>query len=747
MSLPAVVPPDNLLGNYRIVSRLGTGGMGTVYKAYDLKLHRDVALKFLFSEQAFRPEDRERVLREARAASALDHENIAAIHAVEETPDGQLFIVMGFYQGENLALRMARAPLSQAQVIDVVRQVTKGLAYAHAHNVIHRDIKPSNVILCDDGIAKIVDFGLARVVSEDATRSLGIGGTLPYMSPEQVSGKMADARSDIWALGVLLYELLTRRQPFSGDNPAATVSAILHATPPDMGGVPPQLQLVVYQALSKQPKNRFQSCTELLRDLDDLENRESFAARTVSDHELDRWLRLAGESQPKRFGAIAKWIVVLLIVLFNLTVFGPLRSRLWRGANPQGNSAMKAPHVAYQSYEKAMGLLKNYYRPGAISSATGELENAIRADPTFALAYAGLGEAYYDRYRIEQNPEFLPIAESNSSKAIELNDQLADVYVTLGRVHDGRGNQTLALAEVQRALELDPNNSEAFLALADIYSKLDRAKDAEQAYDKAIALNPDGWDGYYRRAVFFLGQQRYEDAINQFRRVLEIVPDHAYARTNMAVGLKELNRVQEAEAELKKALEYNKVYSIYGNLANLYFEQRRFSEAAEMGAKALELNQTNYMLWINQGVYYEWLGQLEKADEAYGHALTQLEKLVQVKPKDATIHADLALQYAKKKLNNKALSHLRTALALQPRDPNAPKDPRVLAIVGDVYSNLGDRAQALTYTRESIKHGRTMQDLGLDPDLRELLSDAKVRHDLEQLAMRQSANASGNQQH
>jgi tetratricopeptide (TPR) repeat protein len=717
MALPALVPPDDLLGNYRIVSKLASGGMGVVYKAYDVKLQRTVALKFLSGDSGLRAEDRERVLREARAASALDHENIATIHAVEEWHDGQTFIVMGYYEGENLAARMSRAPLTIDQAIDITQQIARGLAHAHLHNIIHRDIKPSNVILCTDGTAKIVDFGLARMASEDATQSIGVSGTLPYMSPEQVSGKQVDHRTDIWSLGVVMYELLVQRHPFQGDSPAATVSAISKALPPPMREeVPIPLQMIIYRMLSKDPADRYQGCLELIHDLDAC-RRDTDATAPVGEYDLKSRIRKAGPIDSQRF-VVARRLAAVALIALAVVFMGPPVANMLRGATTP---------AAYESYEKGTELLDHFYRPEAINLAMVELNKSLAADPKYALAYVAMAKAYFYQYRLTQASELLEQAELYSKKAFDSNDKLSSVHVILGRILISQGKTALAQSELDKAKELDPKSAEASLALGDLYGVLGRPRDAEDAYQQGIELDPDSWDGYYRSGNFLISQHRYEDALAKYREVLAIVPDHAYARTNMAVALKELHRPQEAEAELKKALEYNKVYSAYGNLANIYYEQKRFAEAAEAGAQALALNQSNFMVWNNQGIYYEWLGQGNKAEEAYNHALALLEQQVKVNPNDATVHAYLALRLLKQGHDSaKAMSHLRTALALQPKNSSEPKDGRVLQIAGEIHYVLGDKAKALNYVLESMRYGRELKDFDLDPDMRGIMGDPKV---------------------
>ena len=198
------------ISHYRITHKLGAGGMGVVYKAVDLKLERTVALKFLPHEVAVSEEDKEHLMREARAASALDHPNIGVIHGLDESEDHQLFIVMAYYEGETLSQKLGRGILSVRASLDLAIQVARGLSAAHARNIVHRDIKPSNIIITQNDVAKIVDFGLARVVATaSATQSVSTTGTLPYMAPEQILNETVDCRSDLWALGVIIVQMIT----------------------------------------------------------------------------------------------------------------------------------------------------------------------------------------------------------------------------------------------------------------------------------------------------------------------------------------------------------------------------------------------------------------------------------------------------------------------------------------------------------------------------------------------------------
>jgi serine/threonine protein kinase/tetratricopeptide (TPR) repeat protein len=260
---------DVIARNYEILGQAGAGGMGVVYRARDLKLQRIVALKFLPSEVNASEKQKQRSLKEARIASSLDHPNIGSIYGIEETADGRTFIVMAFYEGPSLAARIHHSgPMAIPEVVDIAMQMTRGLSDAHSHNIVHRDIKPSNVMLTATGMVKIVDFGLASASEQTASLTHGVAGTLGYMAPEQALNKGIDQRVDVWALGVVLAEMLTGRNPFERDSMPSTLVAILNEPPAHLEGVPSELQRIVYRALSKAPLKRYQSCSEVLNDLE-----------------------------------------------------------------------------------------------------------------------------------------------------------------------------------------------------------------------------------------------------------------------------------------------------------------------------------------------------------------------------------------------------------------------------------------------------------------------------------------------
>lgn len=261
-----------VISHYRIVEKLGSGGMGVVYKAEDLKLDRQVALKFLPPYFAGNNEDLGRFIREAKTASSLQHDNICAIYEIDESADGHTFISMAYYEGETLQNLMRKADLSLDAVTDIVIQIAQGLAFAHENQIVHRDIKPANILISDKRIAKILDFGLAKSGQQTGyTKTKSTLGTAAYMSPEQASGELVDYRTDVWSLGIVLYQMLTGRLPFRGDYDQAMIYSIVNEMPNPVVSehldIPSELEWIVERCLEKDKEYRYQNMTDLLADL------------------------------------------------------------------------------------------------------------------------------------------------------------------------------------------------------------------------------------------------------------------------------------------------------------------------------------------------------------------------------------------------------------------------------------------------------------------------------------------------
>jgi serine/threonine protein kinase len=290
------------ISHYRIIERLGGGGMGIVYKAEDTKLGRTVALKFLPPELTRDPEAKERFIQEARSASALDHDNICTIYDFGDSDDGQLFIAMAFYDGETLKHKLKNGPLPVDLAIDIAVKIASGLQKAHQHGIIHRDIKPANIILTSDGRVKILDFGLAKLVGQTKlTRIDSTIGTVAYMSPEQSKGEKVDHRTDVWSLGVVLYEMLTGEVPFKGEYDQAIVYSILNEDPILISADDVrlgQINGILEKALCKNPEFRYQNASDLITDL----------GNKVSDADHHERIQRGNRKQ-------TKWFVLTVLVL------------------------------------------------------------------------------------------------------------------------------------------------------------------------------------------------------------------------------------------------------------------------------------------------------------------------------------------------------------------------------------------------------------------------------------------------
>jgi serine/threonine-protein kinase len=615
---------------------------------------------------------------------------------------------------------LVSGPLSEKEIVKLGSQLADGLAAAHEHGVIHRDLKPANIRVTPDARLKILDFGLAMIlhreasptaVTESVSETKALAGTLPYMAPEQLLGSKLDARTDIWATGCVLYEMATGRRPFLGTGPAL-IDAILHQSPPAISKLNPKisaaLDAVIQKCLDKDPGKRYQSAREIAVDL-----QRAVAAPMSSGVRL----------QLRGWFAARHWTVTMAVaVLMLIACILIVRRMDWQVIRRVSGSADPA---AYETYLQGLEFLRRYDKPGNLDAAIRSFETTTKTDPKFALAFAALGEAYWDKYRQDEDPQWVQLASASCQRAAELNDRLPAVFVTLGRIHDGTGQHNLALQEFERALELDHRDADALLGLGDAYSSTGRIQEAENTFKRAAAMRPEYWEGYHRLGVFYYQQRRYAEAASQFRRVVELLPDHASAHASLGTALMSLGQEPEAEVEFKKSLALAPDYAALANLGVMYYRQKRFAESATMTEQALQLNDKDYRLWNNLAIAYEWLGQPEKAKNAFSRELARLEQIVVLKSQDAVVRANLGVMYAQQGQRKRALPHLEAALAL------SPDNPEILNKVGEAYEKLGERSKGLKYFEEALRKGFRLEDMELNPDLHSLLSDASAHRMLE----------------
>jgi len=738
--------------NYQILGTAGAGGMGVVYRALDLKLQRTVALKFLPPELNASERDKARFLKEARTASSLDHPNIGVIYGIEETPDDRTFIAMAYYEGQSLAQRIRSGPLAPADTMDIALQVLKGLEYAHMQGVEHRDVKPSNIMLTRHGsssglVVKLVDFGLAHVSQQTASQTQGISGTIAYMSPEQTLGRQVDCRSDLWATGVVMVEMLAGRNPFSRDTIPATIFAILNEAPHVPDPVPAELRQIIYRALSKDPIRRYQSCSEMLRDLEAVRpglpdssaadspshsksevKLDSKSGRIKDFLELRRSREYAAASAaawapvpPKpRWRPWAFGIGIPAVLVLALLLIPALRARvasLFSPAPQQQSASSKS--AAYDGYIAALGYMQRYDKTGNLDRAIAALQGSLKADPLFALAYAQLAEAYRMKYQIERDPKWLDMALANGQRAEQLDTRLPAAYSTLAAIHNEQGKHDLALQEFNEALEINPRDPAALRGIARSDETAGRLEDAEKGYRKVIAIRPDDWDTYDELGNFYANQGRYADAVTQYKQALELAPDNAQLYSNLGsvyLDSGDHKLIPEAEQALQKSLAINPTYAALANLAALYSQQQNYTESVTYSLKAIQMNDHEYTVWDTLRLDYEALGDSARADDAARGELKALEDAA-ARGQDAMPQAMLANLYARDGLTDKARFRIQSALSL------SPNDPQVLLEVADASANLHDRAAAIGYIREALKKGADREAIKTDIELKPLNID------------------------
>ena len=352
------------ISHYRVLTLLGAGGMGEVYKAEDTKLKRAVALKFLPLSLVQDRDAKERLVHEAQAASALDHPNICTIHEIDETPDGRVFLAMAYYEGETLKERIARSRIDADEALDIIVQIGRAVSAAHEAGIIHRDIKPANVMLTNRREVKLLDFGIAKLSGRTAlTRTGTTVGTVAYMAPEQITGRGTDERSDVWSLGVVLYEMLAGRPPFTGEHEVAILRAIadlqptpLHTLRPD---IPPAIQPIVDKALQKEARNRYAIAADFLRDLEALRAPTTplTSARTAI-------------AEPERRASVRRRLAIIAIALIAVALGGWFAYRQAQIRAARQTLRQAAALVEKQRFSDAFMLLR-------------QVEPRLGSDPEF----------------------------------------------------------------------------------------------------------------------------------------------------------------------------------------------------------------------------------------------------------------------------------------------------------------------------------------------------------------------------
>ena len=774
------------LGHYRIVEKIGAGGMGEVYRAHDETLDRDVALKVLPAASLGDDTARTRLLREARSAAALNHPHICTVHEVGEA-DGQAYIAMEYVEGQTLSELVPGDGLGVETAVRYGTQIAAALAHAHERGVIHRDLKSANVVVTAEGVAKVLDFGLAKrlggkELAEVTTQSQvsltqpgAVMGTLPYMAPEQLHGEAADARSDVWALGVVLYEMVAGRRPFRGDTGYDLSAAILNQPPPQLpAGAPAELQAVVERCLEKERERRYQHAGEVRTALEEIEA----GVATVPWATRVRWLAR------RRFLRLAAVLVVFVVALLAGNV-GGLRDWLLGGVStgqiqsiavlplanlsgdPEQDYFAAGMHEAlitdlaklggfkrviarssvmrYQDTDKPLPEIARELNVSAILTGS-VLRAGDRVRITAQLINAATEEHLWaDRYERElrdvlslQNEivaaitreiklQLTPQEQARLKSQRPVNPEAFEAYLK-GRFHwqkQTREDYDIAERYFQLALQKDPNYALAYAGLGMVW--IGRGGAGFQApsetfpkgtafFEKAMELDDSSAEMHLYLANYKNGVQwDWAGGEKAFKRALELNPNLANAHFFYADMLVVLKRNEEWKREIKRARELDPLNdyneSFYGWHLNYL---RRYDEAIPIFQRLLSTGPnkaTNYLGLW--GAYYK----KGMYDEALAAAKSYFAAIGEREFADAlgTGRGESAYRAAMKRVGE--------AMAAQSKRRHVP------AIrIARMFAHSGDKNSAIQWLEKAYQaRASAMMRLGVFWDWDDLRSDPRFQ--------------------
>ncbi len=688
------------VGHYQIQELLAEGAMGVVYKARDLNLERTVAIKFLKPHRSTDENATRRFIHEAKAASSLDHPNVCTIYEIETASNGQLFIAMAYYEGETLRRKLGRGPLSIEDALQHTVDIGHGLAKAHRHGLVHRDIKPENVIITTDGVAKILDFGMVKFTRDMTSASPGMAvGTVGYMAPEQLEG-YADQRSDLWSLGVVLYEMLTGRRPFLGQS-SEMLNAITHEEFPPIsemrGGVSVEIQRVISRTLEKSPSNRYQRAEELLAHLHALRHGvDSTTAAMASKQDSHRptslavlpFVNVGGGAETEYFSdGLTDELIHLLSQLKGLRVVShtsafefkgkvkdlqEIAERLnvntildgsvrWSGdrlrVTVQLTDALTGYRLWSQKYDHEMKDVFTIQEDIAMSVA-GKFEQSLKGDLTpLHSRYVGNVDAHglylKGRYHWEQRTEQgFRLAVQCFQQAIEVDPLCAPAMAGLADCHISFGfwglvppktawaqGRELAL----KAMAIDPRLADAEISLAKcaLYGRWDWHETEERAL-RAIELDPVLSTAHFFYAILLLQLGRFESAMLEMQTARRLDPLSPPICTGLAWIHFNAGRYEQAIEQCRKTLDLIPDYfEALGCLGLVAIKRGEYTEAVSLLEKCVARSGNNPAIMGFLGYAYALAGSTEAARTVL-HQLIQFSTQRYISPVGpALIHIGL----------------------------------------------------------------------------------------------------------
>jgi serine/threonine protein kinase/Tfp pilus assembly protein PilF len=761
----AILSEGDAVGRYRIVRPIGRGGMGVIYLASDPRLNRSVALKLLPAHMNVDSNARRRFEEEARAASRLDHPHIATVYEVDETQDGRLFIAMAYYEGETLRDKLARGPLPIADAVTLATQIAEGLAAAHAVGLVHRDVKPGNIMVTSQNVAKIVDFGIARITTDDAAHDNSTAGTIAYMSPEQTRGEPPTPRMDVWSFGVLLYEMLTAKRPFRSDSDDLVITAIQNDEPDAVRSLRPEaphaLVSIVDRCLRKNPDDRYPDASQLLNDLKKLPGPDAV-------HPAGRSWRYALAAT-----AVLAMLAVGAAIIRNNETGG---DRTARGAHsiavlPFVSEGSKSeddhfaagladelttalgeiPGLKVAARTSTVALYGSGLKASAIADSLGVatiLEGSVRRDSVRLRISSRLiqardntvlwSQAYdvplRDVFTVQQQiarsiADALDVSlASNASDSAHVARPTADIeaydlylHARHVRTRDTRERLEQALAYYGRAIERDPRFADAYSGVAETYVNLanfgyvsaaEGLGNASIASEHALQLNPRLAEAYTSHAYVLTSRREYARAEGEFRRALALNPNLALGRHYYSLLLAMLNRTDEALEQNRLAREVDPLFTPAAADYGIILCQRGELAAADSAlSRALTL-EPKFALTLY------WLGAVRAARGSYSKASELLERAAQISPDYPGVSGSLAYVYSR-------TSKQREADSIVARLRSRATDDRSRANLAFAYGALGKIDSAFTQLQQLEWDVPSVIGLRADPLLKSLRRDPR----------------------
>ena len=649
-------------GRFEIIECIGVGGMGAVYRAHDARLQRDVALKFVPAL----PNDDARVLQEARAVAALEHPNICTVHEIAETEDGRSFIAMTLYDGETLRDRLARGRLEVNEALDIAVQAARGLSAAHAHGIVHRDIKPGNIMLTPDGTVKLLDFGLATS-SREVSGAGAVSGTIPYMSTELLRGEPARAQSDLWSLGVVLYEMLAGQRPFGGQDPNERIAAILKDTPAQLHRinrrVPAAMERIVSRLLERDLRKRYPSADELLHDLERVQaqqrRRALLRSRRVQLGSLATvvvllagatsvWRQLDKRASVPATIAVLPFAVASGDTAQNYLAVG-LRDELSRVLSQlqglrvvgYGSASRLKPETNVAAIGRELGaagvLTGKVERVGDTLRVHAQLFSASngrrRWEKTYRMPLDRMTALHHD---VALDVATALDAPMSAAERAQLSQRAAvhpDAYASYlrGRYfwHERTANSYARAQEYfERAIAQDSLFAPAWAGLASVYVQLgmsgrspvdEAAAKAREAAERAVALADNSAEAHAVLALYLHGYAwDAAGAEREFKRALELDAGQPLTHQYYSTFLRSIGRFEEAIFHGRRAVELDPLVPGFSEtLAFTLLRAGRNDEAARQIRSTLELDSTYWRAHAVQGLVYELTQRFDEAIAAY----------------------------------------------------------------------------------------------------------------------------------